>query len=340
VELAVYPTFVTTRQMVEYLRFGQPWLIAADLDRRVRSAKADGCAVVGLGFAAATLTGYGAGLRVPGIAVTSGGALAIGSALRVLADAADERFGGLGGRTLAVVGGGGTLGCAAAALAADDVSRLVLTGSGGAASTDRLRAAVRRIYQHAWARIAEGGAELTGIPALLAEEPLIGKWVHEGRPAAEPSGAAIAEHLTQRYREDPFIAVGDAKALASAQAVLVAAWGPDPVLEPELLAPDAIVCDLSVPGVVPAGAAGDGRRYLRGGVLTAPGDGVLPPGVRAPLGHGTLFAGAAEAIVLALAEAEDHLAGNDLSGARVRELVELAGKHGFHPVCDQSDLTR
>ncbi|MEI5100453.1 aminotransferase class III-fold pyridoxal phosphate-dependent enzyme [Streptomyces sp. PmtG] len=171
VDLTVYPLLVSQEQLREAQVAGpglSSFLLGLDLDRRVREAKADGCGTVGLGFGLGAAGGPGAGLRVPGVALSAGRALAVGATLSVVESAAVERFGaerfgtgGPDGLTLAVIGGGGRVGAAFAALCAPYVSKVILVGSGRPGSAERLAATEHRVYQDAWARIA-AGAVLTG----------------------------------------------------------------------------------------------------------------------------------------------------------------------------------
>ncbi|MGC0421415.1 acetylornithine/succinyldiaminopimelate/putrescine aminotransferase/predicted amino acid dehydrogenase [Embleya sp. AB8] len=335
VDLTVYPLLVTQEQLREYRVSGQTFLIGLDLDRRVREAKANGCATVALGFGLGAVADHGRALRVPGVTVTSGSALAVGSALIAAERAAIERIGGLDGSTLAIVGGGGHIGSALAALSVDKVARIILVGSGRAGSAERLRAAELRIYQEAWARIVAGG-ELTGISAALSAEPLITGWLAEGRAGDEPSGEAIAAYLADAHEGDPFVVTtDDLLSVRNAQVVFSAHSSPVPVLAEKHLADDAIVCDLSFFGTGAEAAAAASRgdiHYVRGGILSVPDNGIPPRGISASPGAGELFAGVAEAITLAWSGAGRSTGAGDLTRERVQAIVELAKQHGFETI--------
>lgn len=130
VELTVYPMMVTPEQLWDYRASGRLDGIRADIDARVRAAKADGCEVAGLGFGLATVTEGGAVLRVPQIALSSGGALTVASALTALRIAAQQRFGGFDGLTVAVLGGSGRIGSACAEFAADTFDKVIVIRQG------------------------------------------------------------------------------------------------------------------------------------------------------------------------------------------------------------------
>lgn len=327
VDLTVYPLMITPEQVAG----APPAMLRADVEGRIRAAKADGCAAVGLGFALGAATGHGSALRAAQVPLTSGGALTVASAVHALENAARARFGGLDGLTLGVAGVG-RVGSACAELASELASKIILVG--GDRSQDRLRIAIHRIYQEAWARIAEGGT-LSGIPALLAKEPLIDTWVRDGRGADEPSGERIAAYLSERHGGDPYVMIGaEPGALRAAHMVLSAVSSPRPTLGYKHLRDGAVVCDLAVPGTLLPGLAtvrGDLLFATAGVVTTANGAG-MPDGARGPIGSGRMFTGAAQAVLLALAGPGLADGGGDITAQRVREIAGLAERHGFRHI--------
>ncbi|MER6416196.1 aminotransferase class III-fold pyridoxal phosphate-dependent enzyme [Streptomyces humidus] len=335
VDLTVYPLLVTQQQLREYQVSGQTFLIGLDVDRRVREAKADGCGTVGVGFGLGAVSGHGAALRVPGITVTAGSALAVGSALTAVERVAAERFGGPDGLTVAVVGGGGRTGSAIAALSAGWAAKIILVGSGRPGSDERLRATRVRIYQEAWERIASG-EEPTGVCAALATEPLIAGWLADGRSADEPSGAEIAAFIDHAHDVDPFVvATDDLLSVANAQVVFSAHSSPVPVLDEKHLSDRAIICDMSFFGTAAESAALASRgdlRYVRGGMLSVSNRVILPRGVSASTGAGELLAGVAEVITLALSGSSGSMDDGLITRERVDAIVDLAKQHGFETV--------
>ncbi|WP_254910192.1 hypothetical protein [Micromonospora sp. NBS 11-29] len=329
VDVTVYPLLVTPQQLREYQVSGQTFLIALDLDRRVRAARADGCDTIGLGFGLGGVSGHGAVLRVPGVTVTAGSALAVGSALATARQAAP------GASTLAVVGGGGRVGSALAALSVGDVEKIVLVGSGRPDAAERLRAAEHRIYQEALSLIAAGG-ELTGIAAALAAEPPVARWLAEGRSGEQPSAEAVAAHLHETYGSSPFVvATDDLQPVRQAQLVFSAHSSPVPVLDEKYLADGAVVCDLSFFGTGAESAkvtSRDDLRYVRGGLLCVQDGKSVLSDVNAWLSRGELLAGAVEPIVIALSGSDGAADGGPLTRRRVDTVVDLARRHGFEPV--------
>ncbi|KUN90897.1 aminotransferase class III-fold pyridoxal phosphate-dependent enzyme [Streptomyces caeruleatus] len=330
VELTVFPLTVTAQRMAERIRLGQHDEIRQDIEAYLRIIKGLGCDIAAIGLHAGAVTDRSA-VRVPGMTAGSGLALTAATVLRDLTTAAEQHHGGLDGLTLAVLGGAGRTGSTCAALAAEHVSKIVLVGSGRDGSEARLRAAAHRVYQEAWSCVADGG-ELSGIPALLRKEPLIDGWLREQRPGDEPSGELIARYVEDRYGTDPFVVVtDDLSALAEGHLVLSAVTSPTPALTGEYLRAGAVVCDVAVPASTVDGAAllRAGIHYVRSGILTAPGGASLPAGARGGLGDGELFAGMAEAVVLALADAGPEQYGAQVTRSRLRDIRELARRHGF-----------
>ena len=325
VDLTVYPLLLTAQQLADYRSAGTQSLVVADVERRVRAAQADGCDVVGLAHGLGVVTGHGAALRVPGVTITTGAALAAYSAITALELAALQRFGSTERLTLAIVGAGGRVGVAAAELAVPHVGRITLVGSGGPESAARLRATEHRIYQTAWEIIA-GGGERAGIVAALAKEPLIERWLGDGRDAHAPSGEAVAEWLAKTYDTNPFVDIAVApSAVYNAELVLSVTHTPVTVLNgPDGV--DPIVCDLANP----CGGNGNPRR-TRGGVLRAPDAASLPVGVRSTAANGGMYACAAEAVVRGLTPGTDLTTGR-LTSSKDRAIAELAEEQGFRPL--------
>ncbi|RKT53857.1 aminotransferase class III-fold pyridoxal phosphate-dependent enzyme [Saccharothrix australiensis] len=327
VDLVAYPLMLTGEQLAGYRRAGLDAVVVGDVERRVRAAKADGCEFVGLARGLGAATAHGGALRVPGVTVSTGHALAAYSALVALESAAVQQFGGTEELAMAIVGGGGRVGAAAAELAAPHVRKITLVGSGGPGADARLREAARRVYQIAWEIIA-GGGERAGIVAALAAEPLIVRWLDEGRAAHAPSGEAIAEWLTRTYDVNPFVDTTiDLSAVQDAQLVLSVTPTGSQVLSGQSIRGNAIVCDLANP------YTGDGSaRYVRGGALRAPGAASLPPGARSTSGDGEMSACAAEVVVRGFAGPGADLAAGRLTGSQDRAIAELAKEHGFRPI--------
>ncbi|MYT30238.1 MULTISPECIES: aminotransferase class III-fold pyridoxal phosphate-dependent enzyme [unclassified Streptomyces] len=335
VEFALYPLMVGSEQMGGYLASGDVAGIRADVEERVQAAREDGCEVAGLGMYTSIVTNNCTSLNVPGIALTSGNALTVAMGVQAMEHGARDRGFAVGDATLAVVGAAGNIASVYSQLFAEQLSRIVLVGSRRDGSARRLRTTVHGIYQEAWARIVEGG-ELAGIPARLAEEPLIAKWLADGPSAEVPAdadrGKEIAAYLEERYGQDPFLTVTqDTEALHKAQLVLCASNSPEPFLTGEHFAPDAVVCDIAVPNnAVPDLAA---RRpdlaYMLGGIVATPNGESLHPSARAFLEAGQLFACMAETALMGLAGIDRHYSYGNITRRQVIDIAALADAHGL-----------
>ncbi|KUL53970.1 pyridoxalphosphate dependent aminotransferase, class III [Streptomyces sp. NRRL F-4489] len=331
VEFALYPLMVGSEQMGGYLASGDVAGIRADVQERVRAAREDGCEVAGLGMYTSIVTNNCTSLDVPGIALTSGNALTVAMGVQAMERGARDRF-TVADATLAVVGAAGNIASVYSQLFAEKLSRIVLVGSRRDGSARRLRNTVHGIYQECWERIAEGG-ELTGIPARLAEEPLIAKWLADGPGAdAAERGKAIAAHLEERYGQDPFLTVTqDTDALRDAQLVLCASNSPEPFLTGEHFAQDAVVCDIAVPNNAVADLAE--RRpdlaYMLGGIVATPNGESLHHTARAFLEAGQLFACMAETALMGLAGIDRHYSYGNITRRQVLDIAALADAHGL-----------
>ncbi|MFG2286485.1 aminotransferase class III-fold pyridoxal phosphate-dependent enzyme [Streptomyces sp. NPDC048595] len=331
VEFALYPLMVASEQMGGYLASGDVAGIRADIEERVRAARDDGCTVAGLGMYTSIVTANCTSLRVPGIALTSGNALTVAMGVQAMERGARDRGWRVEDATLAVVGAAGNIASVYSQLFAERLGRIVLVGSRRDGSARRLQNTVHGVYQECWSRIAEGG-ELTGIPARLAEEPLITKWLAEGPADDTGRGRAIAEYLRERYGRDPFLTVTqDSAALKEAQLVLCASNSPEPFLTGEHFGPNTVICDIAVPNNAVAGLAEQrpDLAYMLGGIVATPHGESLHPSARAFLQAGQLFACMAETALMGLAGLDHHYSYGNISRQQVIDIAALAKAHGL-----------
>ncbi|WP_310728222.1 aminotransferase class III-fold pyridoxal phosphate-dependent enzyme [Streptomyces sp. N2A] len=332
VEFALYPLMVSSEQMGGYLASGDVAGIRADIQERVQAAREDGCTVAGLGMYTSIVTNNCTSLKVPGIALTSGNALTVAMGVQAMERGAQDRGWKVEDATLAVVGAAGNIASVYSQLFAERLGRIVLVGSRRDGSARRLGNTVHGIYQECWSRIAAGG-ELAGIPARLAEEPLITKWLAEG-PGGDDAGRgrAIAEYLTERYGSDPFLTVTqDSAALREAQLVLAASNSPEPFLTGEHFADGAVICDIAVPNNVVPGVPEQrpDLAYMLGGIVATPNGESLHPSARAFLEAGQLFACMAETALMGLAGLDHHYSYGNISRQQVIDIAALADAHGL-----------
>ena len=119
-------------------------------------------------------------------------------------------------------------------------------------------------------------------------------------------------------------------AVRQADLIVAVTSSVDVIIEPEMLKPGAIVCDVSRPRDVSVRVAEE-----RDDVLVIEGGAVAPPGdvnfnFNFGFPPGLAYACMAETMILALEERiENYSLGKELELAKVREISELAIKHGF-----------
>jgi predicted amino acid dehydrogenase len=165
---------------------------------------------------------------------------------------------------------------------------------------------------------------------LLA--PLVAEIVLVGRPGSDVAGSRLAEVEAQ---------VRDAGAnvvrlstriqdVRRAHVVLSATNAAVPVIQPEYLGRDAVVCDVARPPDVSPRVARERGDVLvvEGGVVDVPGEADF--GFDFGLPPGKAYACMAEVMVLALEERyESYSLGKNVRVERVQEIARLARKHGF-----------
>ena len=139
---------------------------------------------------------------------------------------------------------------------------------------------------------------------------------------------AVAAQVSGRARIET--STDTASSLLAADLVVTVTSALDTVIEPDFLKPGAVVCDVARPRDVSKLVAE--RRpdvlVIEGGVVAVPGevdfgfDFGFPPRMA--------YACMAETMILALEERyESFSLGREIEAARVREITELAAKHGF-----------
>jgi fatty aldehyde-generating acyl-ACP reductase len=120
------------------------------------------------------------------------------------------------------------------------------------------------------------------------------------------------------------------EAIREAEMVLSATSAARPVIQPEHLKHGAVVCDVARPSDV-SDRVGRERQdvlVIGGGVVDVPGN--VDFGFDFGLPPGKAYACMAETMVLALEErCESYSLGKDVRPAQVREIAQLARKHGF-----------
>jgi predicted amino acid dehydrogenase len=122
----------------------------------------------------------------------------------------------------------------------------------------------------------------------------------------------------------------DVDKVVEADVVLSATSASRPVLYPRHLRKNAVVCDVALPSDVAAVVKQERRdvRVINGGIVRVPGS--VDFGFDFGLPRGEIYACMAEVIVLALeGRYESFSLGQKVHTDRVREITQLARKHGF-----------
>ncbi len=332
IDFILYPLGITSRQMAACLDGTGLQDIRDAVQERVVAARNDGCEIAGLGMYTSIVTHNGLSLQVPGIRLTTGNALTVSMAFEAMEQAASQRALDWRHATGVVVGATGNIASICAELLARKVTRLVLIGSGKSSATKRLERVRSQIFGACWRQLRLARHDntldrLEGIPGALARHP----WVTVALEAGPPDDLPDADFLLRCGRTDLILIGKGLSDVGQGDVVLCGASHPQPFLEPEHFKYGAMVCDVAVPNNVQTHVAA--RRpdlWLgQGGVVGTPHGESLPPGARAFLGAGQLFACMAETAVLGLAGLDRHYSLGDLDARQVEEIAALARLHGF-----------
>lgn len=141
--------------------------------------------------------------------------------------------------------------------------------------------------------------------------------------------ADVATELADRQIETE-ISLSPAESLPQADLVVTVTSAIEAVIEPEMLRPGSVVCDVARPRDVSVRVARerDDVLVIEGGAVAIPGEVQFNFNFGFP--PGTAYACMAETMILALeGRAESFSLGKRMELERVREIAELADKHGF-----------
>jgi predicted amino acid dehydrogenase len=122
----------------------------------------------------------------------------------------------------------------------------------------------------------------------------------------------------------------EVESIREADLVLSATSSVQPLIGPRHLKPNAIVCDVALPPDVSPAVRRERKdvMLIRGGIVDVPGN--VDFGFNFGLPVGQAYACMAEVLVLALeGRYESFSLGQRVETDKVREITELAGKHGF-----------
>lgn len=289
----------------------------------VQLAKKRGAKIVGLGGFTSVITQGGLKAAGDGVAVTTGNSYTVISAVEAMEMACRQLGEPFQDLSVAVVGAGGAIGGAVAALLLSEVSELTLVGN--PANPDKAHMRVRRLLQRALPAVVKTPAHPLA-QAIAA---------HPSNPGATADARAWMQFAEQLLTEDGAVvplrsSVDLNSVIPHCKVVITATSSPLELIQPEILAPGAIICDMSRP-------SNTSRRVLEarpdvlvidGGVVEIPGRPYLGFNFGFPRGIG--YACMAETMMLALDENfNDTSLGADLTRETLDYMRGLAKKHGF-----------
>ncbi len=224
-----------------------------------------------------------------------------------------------------------------------------VVGDAGITIAQRLNIAVTTGNTYTVATALEGAlraAELMEIDPAAANAAVVGASGSIGRVCARVLAPQVA-HLTLVGRNaqpleelraqiaaesgvETATATDVAEGIGDASIILTVTSAVTPVIEPEMLRSGAVVCDVARPRDVSrrVAAVRDDVLVIEGGVIAVPGDVDFHFDFGFP--PGTAYACMAETAILALeGRYENYSLGRELSLERVKEIGQLAAKHGF-----------
>ncbi|MBM7625028.1 shikimate dehydrogenase [Sporohalobacter salinus] len=141
----------------------------------------------------------------------------------------------------------------------------------------------------------------------------------------------LAESIKSNYQlESVDYSTDIDKVLSKAEIVITVSSAIDNIIEPNKLKPGAIVCDVARPRDVARqlNKSRDDILVIEGGIVKLPGSVELNFDLGLP--SGTVYACMAETIILSLeGRYEDYTLGKSVSLPKVKEIQQLADKHGF-----------
>ncbi|HEY4012853.1 MAG TPA: aminotransferase class III-fold pyridoxal phosphate-dependent enzyme [Polyangiaceae bacterium] len=302
-----------------------------DVASAVRLGKERGARIVGLGGYTSVVAQNIRALLKIGVPLTTGNSYTVVSAVEAAVEAARTTGRSMEHYRAAIVGGAGSIGSALASLIAERVASVVLVGREGDSAAMRKRYAVilARMVRHLARRRAQG---VRFAPGSLADELSrlqCGEELSQSEGRLRLTESAEQRVLAQTSELPVRFTVDLPAAVAQADIVFLATSSPDPLIQPDMVRPGTVVCDLSRPANV------SDDLFQRGDVLVIDGGIVAVPGrpdlgFRFGLAPGLAYACMAETMMLALEHRYEHTSlGRDLQEESLDSFRDLAGKHGF-----------
>lgn len=322
---------VTSQILVDSLRRRDLGTVRQQIREAVEVAREAGCKLVGFGQFTSIVTHNCLEVVTPTIGFTTGNSLTVGMAFRALGEALAETGKTLEKQFCAVLGAGGNIGSIFARLLADHSQGLLLVGGSGQDSKRRLEQTIGRILLDQLETMKAArplGLIGRGLERLLpptARQAYLEKASQDARP--------VAAELATRWQEAPetasLLRIGTLEEVRECGTVVTAVNAARPFIGPEHLAPDVVVCDISIPSAVqPEAGRRAGVRLFKGGVVALPHQERLNIGAL-PLEAGAVYACMAETILLGLERRWSDYSMGDVEKNKVLEMLKIADNHGF-----------
>lgn len=296
-----------------------------------------GCSVVGLGGYTSIATVNGEKLDiVDDTVITTGNALTTAMGIKAMQEVADEQSVSMSGATLAAVGAAGNICSIYCELMAEQVANLILVGK--KFHRRLLEILAKRIYQQAFDVIAasksssiKNNSQLTGIAKTLVDTmPQDALSEMDSKLAGEAIFDWFEQHKHNADVNLPIMLCENLDDLPKAHFVVSASSDPNPIIFSDMLAPNAIVCDIAVPQDVSRAVKRERPdvTVIEGGLVEfSCAKDFNIPGM--PLENGLAFACMAETALLGLGDIKSHYSFGAISKNQVVKIAQLADVYGL-----------
>ncbi|MGB9683106.1 MAG: aminotransferase class III-fold pyridoxal phosphate-dependent enzyme, partial [bacterium] len=283
--------------------------ILNELEEALKLAYKNGARIAGLGAYTSVVSRGGLLLKGKVLPLTTGNSYTVASSIEAIKLAAQKLNVKLNQSTVAIIGATGSIGKALAVLMGEEAYKIILVGNPKhpKSSLRRLTNVELEIYRHLKGQIEKG-------------------WT--------PPQGSIGEHIftSQEIEESRLIEITTNldEAISKSQIIVTATNSPIEIINPTLVSPGAIICDISRPPNVSPKIKEVRQDILviDGGIIEVPGRPSL--GWNFGLERGLVYACMAETMMLALEHSYTDISlGTDLSVENILHFRRLAQKHGF-----------
>jgi len=306
---SAYGEFITLSYTAKQMRELPPKKVLKALEEALELALKIGARIVGLGAYTSVISRGGTLLKGKYLPLTTGNSYTVASSIEAIKLAAQKLNVNLSQSTVAVIGATGSIGRALAILLGEEVHKIILVGN-----PKHPKSSLRRL-------------NTVGVDLCIHLTTQIEK---EWKPPNGSIGECIS--VVEDLEEAGFLEITTNldDAVSKSQVIVTATNSPTDLINPDIVTPGVIICDISRPPNV-----NPNIKELRPDVLVIDGGIIEIPG-RPSLGwnfgleKGLVYACIAETMMLALEHNYiDISLGTDLSIENILYFRELAKKHGF-----------